>query len=212
MRTAPYAMALSLTVAMTVTAPVAAQTTLPAMPVIKRPATPLVQPPVPTGVRTQFAPGQQDYTCNFTAGDPDVCRPITVQVWLIPAIKGGTAGCVAAFPYKSLVVPLTIPGSVDQFTLTWNLPAPPAKSTISYKFVGQGIEVTPIDEQALGPVSNLLSAPATVADTQVNWKVNVGYTKRFVGNHKPTVQYLDTSVSSTWNNCIPVDPVITNSD
>lgn len=208
MRTTPSGIPLSFALALLAVLPASAQAADYAPLKVKAQSAAPAQRPA--GARAMFAPGQPDYTCNFTKGDANECKPVTVQIWLIPTIDGGTAGCVAAFPYKSIVLPSTLPNTVKAFTLTWNLPTPP--TSVEYEFVGDGIEVQPLDEDIFGARAKLLTGQPVVTKTQVNWTVNFDASTagRFIGNHQPNVRYRVTGGYSKWHNCVPVDPVITN--
>jgi hypothetical protein len=173
-------------------------------------------PPKPVSAlvaRTMSAPGQQEYTCEFTGLNK--CKAMEVQVWLIPnlpSLGGGYAGCVAAFPYKSLSLPSELPASVDAFDLVWTLVAPVAG--FEYQFAGtgtgvnRGIEVKSLDDVLFGKVSNLLTLNSQSA-TQFVWSVNVKTYSKFVGNHQPNVEYRPLGTND-WIPCVPVDPIITN--
>jgi hypothetical protein len=163
----------------------------------------------PASARVMAAPGQQDYTCGYSAING--CPTFEVQIWLIPSqappggVAGGPAGCVAAFPYKSLILPATKP-AVDTFNLVWKLPTPKVAG-VTYAFTGAGIEVKPLDENLFGKVSNLF-ASSSMSPTQVTWTVRTDqYYDKFLGNHQPVVSYTDSTGTYA---CVPVDPIITN--
>ena len=179
-----------------------------------KPAVPAKKAVKLPGMRAFAAVGQQEYVCQFSG--LEVCKEIEVQIWLIPNMGNLTstvpaAGCVAAFPYRSLAIPFDL-GGLDHFDLKWKLPAP-LTANISYRFVlSGGIEVKALDEILLGKVAEFGSG-TRISDTRFTWRVtNV---KKFVGNHQPNVEYMDANILSGqpgygWNPCNPVDPVITN--
>jgi hypothetical protein len=175
-------------------------------------------------IRLYSAKGQLPYTCEFDAGaGKNECLPFEVGVWLIPTVKPTDpkapppppAGCVSALPYASLKLPAKAPPVAKKVTLTWNLPQPPAG--FEFRFAANGIEVKALDKDLFGVPGNLLDQPDPQPTTFV-WSINAAVYTRFIGNHQANVQYrpspksTKTEDQTDWLDCVPVDPVITNSD
>ena len=161
---------------------------------------------VPCGGRIQptYAQGQVDYACSMVAGSRATPCPdsFPVHAWMIPNMTGGYAGCVAAFPYKSLAV-TSSPGAVA--TLRWKISS--TFSGLVFDTSRNGIDITV--SPGGPPVSTVYSNPNTTPK-MASWDAVMPPMSHYTFNHTPMVGYLDPANPSQLLPCVAIDPLVTN--
>ncbi len=157
---------------------------------------------LPTLVKT-LAAGQQEFSCVGTAS---ICPEFEVFAAMIPSAAGGVAGCIAAFPYKSLRISKNLLSRMGQQTLVWTLPTKASDPSMTpLRFGNPGVQVNSLT----GSAKDLLQSEETPSANRIAWKLSAQPALFFAGNHQPNVEYQS---GKDWLPCTPVDPVITNND